>query len=140
MVRRQLAKQPIRKEDTWEHVQEQRDRGQALFDKIYDRHTARVMNTMHNIYPDLAQTAHYHIYGSTLSHTSMVSAKETSLLVVAGCFAQDLPSQLRGHSYGALHNGATQDDLKLVYDTVISLCKYYGAPIPLLPNALQSKL
>ncbi|CAO3580945.1 unnamed protein product [Absidia cylindrospora] len=140
MIRQRLANQPIRKEDTWERVKEQRERGQALFDTIYNQHTARVMNTMATIYPDLAQTAHYHIYGSALSETAMVSAKETSLLVVAGCFAQHLPSQLRGHSYGALHNGASQSDLQHVYETVIALCQYYGTSIPSLPKAIKSKL
>ncbi|KAI8340876.1 AhpD-like protein [Chlamydoabsidia padenii] len=139
-IRQQLSKQPIRQEETWEQVKEQRQKGQALFDKIYDQHTSRVMTNMGTTYPDLAQTAHYHLYGSVLSDTTMVSAKETSLIVVAGCHAQDLPSQLRGHSYGAIHNGASPQDLQLVYQTVISLCRYYGAPIPSIPKAIKSNL
>jgi alkylhydroperoxidase/carboxymuconolactone decarboxylase family protein YurZ len=102
------------------------------------------MKTMDTIYPDLAQTAHYHIYGSVLSDTSVLSARETSLIVVAGCFAQNLVSQLRGHSYGAIHNGASQQDLQRVHETVISLCQYYGpAPIPSIlpkPITIGSKL
>jgi alkylhydroperoxidase/carboxymuconolactone decarboxylase family protein YurZ len=134
----------MRQEETWHQVKDQRQRGQALFDNIYDRHTTRVMKTMDTIYPDLAQTAHYHIYGSVLSDTTVLSARETSLIVVAGCFAQNLASQLRGHSYGAIHNGASQQDLQRVYETVIALCQYYGpAPIPSTspkPITIKNKL
>ncbi|KAI8099341.1 AhpD-like protein [Halteromyces radiatus] len=135
-----LPKQPIRQEDTWEKVTAQRQRGKKLFDTIYDRHTDRVMNMMATSYPDLAQTAHYHLYGSVLSDTTTVSAKETSLIVVAGCFAQNLPSQLRGHAYGAVHNGASQQDLQQVYESVVVLCRHYGTPVPLIPPPIESKL
>ncbi|KAI9308727.1 hypothetical protein BJ944DRAFT_259712 [Cunninghamella echinulata] len=140
-IKEKIPKDPIRQEETWQQISDQRQRGQKLFDVIYDRHTKKVMNTMDTIYPDLGQTARYHIYGPILSDVTFLSPKETSLVVVAGCFAQNIPSQLRGHAYGALHNGATQDDLNILYDTVIALCHHYHIPLDvnIRPNTILKK-
>ncbi|ORX54967.1 hypothetical protein DM01DRAFT_1304536 [Hesseltinella vesiculosa] len=116
-----LPTTPIRSETTW--------------DQIYDRHTVRVMQSMHTMYPDLAQSAHHHLYSPLLSECAITSGRETSLIVVAGCFVQNVPSQLRGHIYGALNNGATKTDIERVHETVLVLCRHYGAQLPPHINA-----
>ncbi|CAO3647144.1 unnamed protein product [Cunninghamella blakesleeana] len=128
-IKEKLSKEPIRQEESWQKVSDQRQNGQKLFDVIYDRHTKKVMSTMDTIYPDLGQTARNHIYASVLSDTTLLSPKETSLVVVAGCFAQNIAPQLKGHSFGSLNNGASQNDLNILYDSVIALCQYYRIPI-----------
>ncbi|KAI8987761.1 AhpD-like protein [Mycotypha africana] len=128
-VKALLPKKPLRNEEKWADVQFQRQRGKALFNKIYDRHAEKVMNNMYQTHPDLAQTALHHLYGPTLSETSILDAKETSLITVAGLMIQNIPLQLKGHSYGALHNGATEDDLRRVQSIVTILSEHYQCTI-----------
>ncbi|CEI85712.1 hypothetical protein RMCBS344292_00169 [Rhizopus microsporus] len=120
-----LPNKPLRKEETWSDVQNERQRGKALFDKIYDKHTDKVYNNMYNAYPDLAQTALHHLYGPTLAESSILNAKETSLVVVSSLMVQNVPLQLKGHLYGASHNGATQAEIDGVKDLVSKLADYY---------------
>ncbi|CAO3671587.1 unnamed protein product [Rhizopus microsporus] len=120
-----LPNKPLRKEETWSDVQNERQRGKALFDKIYDKHTDKVYNNMYNAYPDLAQTALHHLYGPTLAESSVLNAKETSLVVVSSLMVQNVPLQLKGHLYGASHNGATQAEIDGVKDLVSKLADYY---------------
>ncbi|KAI8144540.1 AhpD-like protein [Fennellomyces sp. T-0311] len=122
-----LPTQPIRSESSWQDIVQERERGNQLFDAIYERHSSRVRQHMHTAYPDLAQTAINQLYGPILSETSIINAKETSLIMVAGLLAQDVPAQLRGHRYGALHQGATQQDLTRVEKLVDLLSRYYGS-------------
>ena len=81
---------------------------------------------MYNAYPDLGQTAIHHLYGPILSESSIISAKETSLIMVAGLMVQDVPAQLKGHRYGALNLGNNQDDLNRVENLVDLLSRYYN--------------
>ncbi|KAI9320768.1 hypothetical protein BX666DRAFT_2024386 [Dichotomocladium elegans] len=115
---------PIRKETSWEDVNLQRERGYKLFDAVYDRHSKRVQENMHVAYPDLAQAAIHHLYGPVLAEPSIISAQETSLCIVAGLMVQDVPAQLRGHRYGALNQGATQQDLSRLESLVEIVTKY----------------
>jgi alkylhydroperoxidase/carboxymuconolactone decarboxylase family protein YurZ len=80
-------------------------------------------------HPDLAQTALYHLYGPTLGETSVLDARETSLLTVAALMITNIPLQLVGHSHGALHNGATKDDLVRIQSIVSILADYYNLPL-----------
>ncbi|KAI7850424.1 AhpD-like protein [Circinella umbellata] len=122
----QLPKKPIRSESSWHDITQQRERGNQLFDAIYERHTQRVQEHMYNAYPDLAQTAIHHLYGPILSEPSIISAKETSLIMVAGLMVQNVPAQLKGHRYGALNLGNNQDDLNRVENLVDLLSRYYN--------------
>ncbi|CEP13834.1 hypothetical protein [Parasitella parasitica] len=124
-----LPNKPLRKEDSWSDIQNERQRGKALFGTIYERHTDKVIKNMYNAHPDLAQTALYQLYGPTLSETSVLNAKETSLVTVAGLMITNVPLQLVGHSYGAIHNGATQADIKYVQSIVSELGDHYKFPV-----------
>lgn len=85
------------REESWQDVKSQIERGQQLFNVIYDRHSERVMKHLNTAYPDLAQTAINHLYGPVISETSIISAKETSLVMVATLMTQDAPQQLKSH-------------------------------------------
>ena len=100
-----------------------------LFGAIYERHTEKVIKNMYSTHPDLAQTALYQLYGPTLSETSVLNAKETSLVTVAGLMITNVPLQLVGHSHGAIHNGATQEDIKRVQSIVSVLGDHYRFPV-----------
>ncbi|KAI8356094.1 AhpD-like protein [Choanephora cucurbitarum] len=128
-VKKLLPKEPLRKDASWDDVQNERERGRKLFSKIYDRHTDKVISNMHNGYPDLAQTALHHLYGHVISETSVLSAKETSLVLVAALMAQNVPLQLVGHVHGAIHNGATDNEINRVKSIVTGLADYYKCPI-----------
>ncbi|KAI8348309.1 AhpD-like protein [Blakeslea trispora] len=128
-VKELLPKDPIRKDSSWTDIQNERERGRALFSKIYDRHTDKVIDNMHNGYPDLAQTALHQLYGHVLSETAILSAKETSLVLIAALMVQNVPLQLVGHVHGAIHNGATHDDIKRIQSIVTALANYYKCPI-----------
>lgn len=119
-----------RSEDTWKEVVEHRKRGNALFAKIYDRHTDRVLTNMDSFYPDLCQTALHQIYGPIISDTTVLSGKESSIVLVTGLKATDVASQLRGHYYGALHQGASKEELACIGVAVDLLCQHYKLPIP----------
>ncbi|KAI8140806.1 hypothetical protein BJV82DRAFT_621146 [Fennellomyces sp. T-0311] len=129
-IKAKLPQTPIRKEESWETILQERERGRALFAKIYDRHTDRVTKDMHNFYPDLGQVAIHQLYGPVISNTSILSGKESSLILVTGLKTLDVAAQLRGHKYGALHQGATQEDLKNVETMVNMLCQHYGVQLP----------
>ncbi|KAJ8658102.1 hypothetical protein O0I10_006109 [Lichtheimia ornata] len=129
-IREKLPSSPIRRESTWNDIEEQRKRGRGLWDKIYDRHTERVANDMYKYYPDLGQVAFHHLYGPVLSETAILSGKESSMVLVTGLKAEDLGTQLRGHAYGALHQGATKEDLARIDNLVVRLCNYYHIEQP----------
>lgn len=103
-----------------------RKRGKELFATIYDRHTDRVIQNMSNSHPDLAQTALFHLYSSVLGETAVLDAKDTSLITCAALMIQDIPLQLKGHSHGALHNGATKQELSRIQAIVSVLADYYN--------------
>ncbi|RCH81623.1 hypothetical protein CU098_008742 [Rhizopus stolonifer] len=84
---------------------------------------------MYTSHPDLAQTALYQLYGPTLGETSVLNAKETSLVTVAGLMIQNVPLQLVGHAHGALHNGASQKEVQRVQSIVSTLAEYYESPM-----------
>ncbi|KAI9022169.1 hypothetical protein CLU79DRAFT_751466 [Phycomyces nitens] len=125
-IRKLIQTTPLRLENTWEEVSEQRKKGRALFTKIYERHTDLILNHMGSSYPDLAQAALHQLYGSILSEIKVIGAKETSLIMVACLLCDDLPAQLKGHRYGALNNGATRDELGLVESAAKLLCDHYS--------------
>ncbi|GAA5796996.1 hypothetical protein HPULCUR_002374 [Helicostylum pulchrum] len=124
-----LPNKPLRKEETWSDVQNERQRGRSLFGKIYNRHTDKVIRNMYSTHPDLAQTALHQLYGPTLGETSVLDARETSLVTVAGLMIQNIPLQLVGHSHGAIHNGATKEDINRVQSIVSAMADYYKTPI-----------
>ncbi|KAI8374263.1 uncharacterized protein BYT42DRAFT_397791 [Radiomyces spectabilis] len=127
-VRLSLLRRNPRDVSSWEQVLQQRARGRALFDKIYECHATRVYDNLSDAYPDLAEAAINHIYAPILSDVSILGEKETSFVLVAALIAENLPKQLRGQWYGAQHNGATLDELRQIQTMVHLICKEYNVP------------
>lgn len=65
-------------------------------------------------------------YGYVLSNTSILSAAETSLMLVAGLVPQDVNPQLKGHLRGAVNNGCTVEEVRAVRDVVMWICEGGG--------------
>ncbi|MCJ1477498.1 hypothetical protein MMC13_006170 [Lambiella insularis] len=101
-------------------------RGQTFFDKVYGKVSKRVMGQMDRSgTEDLGITARL-MYGYILSNTSVLSAAESSYVLVAGLIPQDVNPQLKGHLKGALNNGATVDEVKAVREIVMRICEASG--------------
>lgn len=101
-------------------------RGSSFWQKVYGKISARVKNQMATAYPDLWEFAYLHVYAPLLSFTKIISAKETSLCVVACLIPQDVNPQLKGHLKGAVNNGATKEELEDVRNLVFSICDWSG--------------
>ncbi|ODV91550.1 hypothetical protein CANCADRAFT_16741, partial [Tortispora caseinolytica NRRL Y-17796] len=84
--------------------------GKEFFDRVYTKISNRVFTQMSTSYPDLAQYVIPHAYGALLSFTGILTAKETSLVIIASLVPQDVNPQLKGHLKGALNNGASKEE------------------------------
>ena len=70
-------------------------RGQTFFDKIYGKVSKRVMGQMDRSgTEDLGITARL-MYGYILSNTSVLTAVESSFVLIAGLIPQDVNPQLK---------------------------------------------
>ncbi|KAI7864986.1 hypothetical protein BDF14DRAFT_1731130 [Spinellus fusiger] len=78
---------------------------------IYGQYEDRVFNQMYSSYPDLAQAALQQVYGTLLSDTTLIGARETSLLVVVALKLSEQPLQFKSHWYGALNTGSTREEV-----------------------------
>lgn len=68
------------------------DRGQRFFDTVYGKVSYRVMSQMDQSgAEDLGLIARL-LYGHVLSNTSILSATETSFVLIAGLIPQDVSS------------------------------------------------
>lgn len=119
-------------------------RGQTFFDQIYGKVSKRVMGQMDRSgTEDLGITARL-MYGYILSNTSVLSAAESSFVLLAGLIPQDVGMlvawehetlliasrqvnpQLKGHLKGALNNGATVEETRAVREIVVRICDAAG--------------
>ncbi|KAI5951232.1 hypothetical protein KGF54_004306 [Candida jiufengensis] len=101
-------------------------RGSNFWNAVYTKISNRVKNQMLTAYPDLWYFAYHHVYAPLLSFTKIMSAKETSMCVVACLIPQDVNPQLKGHLKGALNNGATKEELNDVRSLVFNICDWAG--------------
>jgi len=101
-------------------------RGQKFFDRVYGKVSKRVMGQMDRSgTEDLGVTARL-MYGYLLSNVNVLSAVESSYVLIAGLVPQDVNPQLKGHLKGALNNGATVEEVRAVRDIVIKICEASG--------------
>jgi alkylhydroperoxidase/carboxymuconolactone decarboxylase family protein YurZ len=101
-------------------------RGQSFFEAVYGKITRRVMGQMDRSgTEDLGLMARL-MYGYVLSNTSVLSAAETSFVMIAGLIPQDVNPQLKGHLRGALNGGATVEQVKAVRSVVVEICMASG--------------
>ncbi|AEO56768.1 hypothetical protein MYCTH_47732 [Thermothelomyces thermophilus ATCC 42464] len=104
-------------------------RGQSFFETVYGKVTRKVMNQMdHSGTEDLGLVARL-MYGYVLSNTSVLSAAETSFVMIAGLIPLDVNPQLKGHLKGALNGGATVEQVKAVRNVVVQICMASGMKV-----------
>ena len=94
--------------------------GRELFDEIYRDHAPAVRTTLDSYHPNFAEWIAEHAYGRVLSRGGL-SAGARELLAVACLIVLDQPRQLMSHARGALHCGATRQDLQQILDEVRDL-------------------
>ena len=101
------------------------ERGQRFFAKTYGKVADQIMNSMASSSEDLSTSALLS-YSYILSNTKVLSARESSLALIAGLIPQDVNAQLKGHLRGALNHGSTIEEVKAVRKAVILICMASG--------------
>ncbi|KAK6459514.1 AhpD-like protein [Scheffersomyces xylosifermentans] len=108
-------------------IQSDLTRGSEFWNQIYtNKVNTRVKRQMYNAYPDLWIWAYQNVYSPLLSFTEILSAKETSMCIVASLIPQDVNPQLKGHLKGAHNLGVTLEELEEVRQLVFDLCDWTG--------------
>ena len=79
--------------------------GLRHWNSIYNKVSTRVVNNLNSSYPDLWYYTLVHVYGPLFAFDEILSAQETSLVIIASLVPQDVNPQLRGHLKGALNIG-----------------------------------
>jgi 4-carboxymuconolactone decarboxylase len=79
-------------------------RGQALFRRIYGRHTPAVLEKLRSLHPDFARYVIYDAYGQVLGRP-FLPVQEREVLAVAMLAVLGLKAQLKAHVRGALRVG-----------------------------------
>ena len=100
-------------------------RGADFFDNTYGKISRRVSSNLSSSYDDLGLTAQL-LYSYILSNTKVLTAKETSFVLIAGLIPQDVNPQLKGHLKGAINNGATLEEVRAVRSIVLELVELHG--------------
>lgn len=97
-------------------------RGSTIWNTVFSNDiNKRIKNQMIDAYPDLWYFTYQHIYSPLLSYTDILTAKKTSLVIVACLIVQDVEPQLKGHLKGALNNGATKEEISSTQELVLEL-------------------
>ncbi|ODQ78365.1 hypothetical protein BABINDRAFT_162604 [Babjeviella inositovora NRRL Y-12698] len=104
----------------------ERERGYKFWDQVYGKINNRVAHQMSSAYPDLWTYTINHIYGPLLSCTDVLSARESSLVIIACLVPQDVNPQLKGHLKGALNNGCTLEEIRAARELVIEISGWCG--------------
>lgn len=108
-------------------IQKDLERGSAFWNSVYtNKVNNRIRRQMVNAYPDLWNYTFYNVYSPLLSFTDILSAKETSMCVVASLIPQDVNPQLKGHLKGALNTGNTKEELNALRLLVFDICDWTG--------------
>jgi alkylhydroperoxidase/carboxymuconolactone decarboxylase family protein YurZ len=101
-------------------------RGEAFFNQVYGKISKRVMGQMDRSgTEDLGVTARL-MYGYLLSNTRILTAAESSFVLIAGLVPQDVNPQLKGHLKGAINNGATVEEVRAVREVAMRICERSG--------------
>lgn len=96
------------------------DRGRALFADIYGKNAEAVEARMHDHHDDFGRWIVGHAYGRVLSRPGL-AANRRELLAVGALAATGQTRQLAGHARGAIHCGATPEEVAGVIEAVQDL-------------------
>ena len=91
-------------------VAEQKPAGDALFGRIYGKNEAAVRRMLRDYHQELHDFVLDAAYGRILSRPGL-TAKAREIIAVGLLAAQDQVRQFVGHARGALHLGATPEEL-----------------------------
>ena len=86
-------------------------RGRELFARIYEERAGAVEEWLHDLHPDFARFTLQHAYGQVMTRP-FLPVRDRELMAVAMLAALGFKGQLRAHVRGALHCGATPDEVR----------------------------
>jgi alkylhydroperoxidase/carboxymuconolactone decarboxylase family protein YurZ len=86
-------------------------RGAVVFETVYGAQHTRLMDNVTALHPDLAQWMLIEGYGKVIGRAGL-DLVTRELCIVALLATQDAPAQLYSHLRGALHVGATAEDVE----------------------------
>ncbi len=98
-----------------EDIDRWRERGEALFRRIYDRHADRVLGDLDHYHEDLRDWIVVDAYGKILGRPALDAAERELAAVTALVVSGDL-LQLSSHIRGALHCGARAAELEIALE------------------------
>ncbi|KAI5963703.1 uncharacterized protein KGF55_002583 [Candida pseudojiufengensis] len=102
-------------------------RGSNFWNSIYTKGVnIKIKKQMINASPDLWYYVYNHIYSYLLSYNTILTAKKTSLVLIACLIIQDVTPQLKGHLKGALNNGASEAEIAATKKMVLEICEWNG--------------
>ena len=102
-------------QETTQDLQDWKERGQELCQKIYGSQYEKLFHNMKQLHPDLADWMIWEGYGKVLSRP-FLSPRVRELLIVAMTAALHAERQFHSHVRGALHVGATPEELRAVVE------------------------
>jgi 4-carboxymuconolactone decarboxylase len=116
-----------------------RKRGEDLCKMIYGDHYSKLMENMRELHPDLAEWILVEGYGKVLARP-FLKPRTRELLIVALTAALGVPRQFESHVRGAIHAGATGEELKSVMQELKDLVDstHRDHLFELLENCLSS--
>ena len=94
-----------------------RERGLRLFGQIYGQQSKTVLESLDAILPGYSAWIIEHAYGRVLGRPEL-AAVERELLAVAALSAMGCPNQLKSHARGAIHLGASRDQVLAAIDVL----------------------
>lgn len=102
-----------------EHREEgdQVERGRALFGIIYGENQGLVEDRLYRFHPDFGRFILGHAYGRVLSRDGL-TVRQRELLAVGALAALGQDRQLASHARGAIHAGATPEEVQAAYQEV----------------------
>jgi alkylhydroperoxidase/carboxymuconolactone decarboxylase family protein YurZ len=95
-------------------VEQWRDRGEELCRKIYGQQFDKMVENMNRLHPDLADWMIFEGYGKVLSRP-FLSPAVREFLILAMTAVLNVERQFHSHVRGALHAGATPEDIHAVF-------------------------
>ena len=97
-----------------------RARGEALFDRIYERQADGVRRMLATSHPDFAEWVLGHAYGRVLTRDGL-DARTRELLACAALAALGQDRQLASHARGAVRCGADVTDVHATLDAIADM-------------------
>ncbi|ORZ10500.1 hypothetical protein BCR42DRAFT_441117 [Absidia repens] len=133
-VRDRLPKESIRKDDCWENIAANRYWGELFFGNVYGANAEKSKSILNEINPDLRLMVMNNAYASPLSETSVTSAKESCMILVAGCFATQVFPIMKGHIIGAKSHGVSEQELDEIFESLRILAQFYDVRLTPVPD------